>query len=117
MSDLTDFPKLLDDAHLRSEASTAASRALFILACARPMVADMLRWNGGLGPCTMLLTAGPQAETTLWACTLLGLLADGNRDVQDGIVKVSKVPKLNYIFAVALRVGFRDQNLGLGFRV
>ena len=100
MRDLTDVSKLLDDALLRSEASTAASRALFILACARPMVADMLRWNGGLGPCTMLLTAGPQAETTLWACTLLGLLADGNRDVQDGIVKVSKIPVAPFLICL-----------------
>ena len=88
---LADAPLISADRYPpRSEASTAASRALFILACARPMVADVLRWSDGLGPCTMLLTAGPGAETTLWACTLLGLLADGNHDVQCGIAKVSK---------------------------
>lgn len=37
----------------------------------------------------MLLTAGPHAETSLWACTLLGLLADRDQTVQAGIASVS----------------------------
>lgn len=75
----------------RSEASVAASRALFILASSEDgEVAGALRAEGGMQPCTMLLTAGPAAESSLWACTLLGLLADGHAEVQEEIAEVSR---------------------------
>jgi len=80
--------RIVRGVEVRSPASVAASRALFILTSCSGEAAAALRREGGVEPCTMLLTSGPEAEASLWACSLLAILCDGHPETQRAIVSM-----------------------------